>query len=132
MDKQQTTEGIAYCGLSCAICCHAGEGCLGCRKGGGREACGTRQCCLERGLEGCWRCESFPCSQGFSDEAWRGLTAGCVQMIKAMGVEAFAGLARSRLGESFDYGYLRYRTPQEIVAILRGDADVPQEGPDAR
>jgi hypothetical protein len=130
MSGSEGTESIAYCGLVCAVCSHAAEGCRGCRKGGGPEACYKRQCCGEQGLEGCWQCESVPCERGFDDPAWSGLTAGCIQMIRAMGVAAFASLARSRLGDGFDYGYLRYRTAAQIEAILRGEAEVPLEDPD--
>jgi hypothetical protein len=131
MNSKQVAS-IAYCGLSCAVCCHAAKGCRGCRDGGGPEVCEKRQCCEERGLGGCWQCEAFPCAKDFADEAWSGLTIGCVQMIKAIGIEAFHSLVKSRLGETFDYGYLRYRTPHDIEAILRGEHDVPQEDPDAR
>jgi hypothetical protein len=53
-------------------------------------------------------------------------------MIRAIGIQAFESLARSRLGDVFDYGYLRYRTPQEIEAMLRGEQDVPRDDPDAQ
>jgi len=132
MNSNAMAPGIAYCGLSCAICSHGAEGCPGCREGGGPEVCGQRQCCEERRFDGCWQCESFPCARHFADEAWSGLTIGCVQMIRAMGIEAFESLASSRLGATFDYGYLRYRTPHEIEAILRAEQDVPQDDPDAR
>jgi hypothetical protein len=132
MRSSEVTHGIAYCGLSCTICSHTAEGCIGCRAGGGPEVCGKRQCCEERRFDGCWQCGSFPCAGYFADEAWTGLTIGCVNMIRAMGPEAFESLARSRLGDSFDYGYLRYRAPQEIETILRGQQNVPQDDPDVR
>lgn len=132
MNDNEVFRGIASCGLSCAICSHAAEGCPGCGRGGGPSVCFARNCCLEHGFDGCWQCDSFPCPQFSSDDAWRGLTAGCVHVIQAMGVEAFATLARSRLGQDYDYGYLRYRTPQEIEGILRGEQDVPHDDPDAR
>jgi hypothetical protein len=132
MSCNKSASSLAYCGLSCAVCSHASEGCVGCRGGGGPEVCDTRQCCEERRLDGCWQCEGFPCAKFFADEAWTGLDIGCVQLIKALGPQAFMDLARSRLGEAFDYGYLRYRTPQEIEAILRGEQDVPHDDPDAR
>ncbi len=131
MKSDELVPSIAYCGLSCAVCSRTAEGCLGCRAGGDPEVCSNRQCCEERRSRGCWQCESFPCAEYLADEAWTGLTVGCVQMIRTMGIEAFESLVRSRLGDSFDYGYLRYRTPQEIEAILNGEQDVPRDDPDA-
>ncbi len=31
----------------------------GCRGGGGSESCQIRQCCIRKGLEGCWKCSEF-------------------------------------------------------------------------
>ena len=31
----------------------------GCRAGGGSEGCRIRQCCIEKGFEGCWECKEF-------------------------------------------------------------------------
>ena len=125
---------VAYCGLVCApVCIHVRNGCVGCSAGGGAEACHKRQCCEERTIDGCWQCDSFPCAkEAFGDEAWRGLTVGCVQMVSNMGAATFAALAVSRLGQAFDYGYLRYQTPEQVEAILRGEAEIPREDPDLR
>jgi hypothetical protein len=123
---------VAYCGLVCGpVCCHALEGCVGCGAGGGAEGCEKRECCRERQIEGCWQCADFPCGKGFyGDEAWRGLNVGCVQMVKEMGRERFGRFVLERLKKGFDYGYLRYQTPDGIRAILSGDVDIPREDPD--
>jgi hypothetical protein len=113
--------GIAYCGLSCAVCSHSSEGCKVCRAGGGPEQCNKRDCCVGKRLDGCWQCDSFPCGDFFADEAWTGLCIGCIRVIQEKGVEAFAGLVRSQLGDSFDYGHLRFRKPEEIKKML-GDS----------
>jgi len=132
--KASDAPELAYCGLICGpVCNHALEGCVGCNAGGGAEACAKRECCLERKIEGCWECAEFPCSKGlYGDEAWRGLNLGCVQMVKKMGKTEFSKLVLERLGKGFDYGYLRYQTPEHIEAILRGEADIPREDPDLR
>jgi len=113
----------AYCGLSCAVCSHLVEGCAGCRSGGGPDRCFKRECAQEQNLEGCWDCERFPCAPGFqaeeADEAWRGLTEGCCQVIRERGVETFLRLIRAKLGENYDYGYLRFKSPEEIVELLK-------------
>jgi len=123
---------VAYCGLVCQpVCTHAQSGCVGCGAGGGAEACAKRDCCRERQIEGCWQCDDFPCAQGaYGDDAWRGLNVGCVQLAKEMGTTGFGALVLERLGKGFDYGYLRYQTPEQIRAILLGEAEIPQEDPD--
>jgi len=120
---------VAYCGLVCSpVCSHALEGCVGCGAGGGAENCAKRACCLERRLEGCWQCADFPCAEGaYGDDAWRGLNVGCVQLAKEMGAKPCGKLISARLGKGFDYGYLRYQTPEGVGAILRGEADIPRE-----
>jgi len=132
--EQTGAAEVAYCGLVCdPVCIHARSGCVGCRAGGGPDSCDLRRCCEERGIEGCWQCISFPCAKGASgDDAWRGLNVGCVQMIVDMGAATFAALAVLRLGDGFDYGYLRYQTPDHVQAILHGEADIPREDPDVR
>ena len=55
--------GIAYCGLACCMCSENVD-CPGCRADGwiNWESCPNRRDCLDRDLEGCWACRSFPCA----------------------------------------------------------------------
>jgi hypothetical protein len=123
MTKEGSSAGAAYCGLVCAVCAHARAGCRGCREGGGDEVCHQRRCCVERGLAGCWECEDFPCDKGyFADEAWSGLCIGFVQAVREQGPEAVVRAARSALGETSDYGEYRFRDPEEVRAMLRGES----------
>ena len=117
---------IGYCGLSCAVCAHARSACPGCREGGGDAACVQRRCCRERGLEGCWECERFPCDKGyFADEAWRGLCIGCVTAIREVGRERFISAAREAFGETTNYGDRRYRTSDDVRDELGSDPERP-------
>ena len=119
MTRRESAEGVAYCGLVCAVCTHAFEGCTGCRSGGGDERCYQRQCCVGKKLDGCWQCPCFPCGRGyFAGEEWSGLCVGFVQAIKDSNVEAFAALVRSRLGEIVEYGDYRFKDPQEIKKAI--------------
>lgn len=65
MDRQ---KGMAYCGLACSLCCVAN--CPGCRSGGcsDKDWCKNYLCCKEKGLEGCWVCEDFPCQGTMLDK----------------------------------------------------------------
>jgi len=112
-------ESVAYCGLVCEVCRNVGKGCKGCRSRGGDANCFQRECCLEKGIDGCWKCEGFPCKKGyFADETWKGLCLGFVHCIKGSGIESFIGLVESRLGKTVDYGVYRFKKEQDIAALL--------------
>lgn len=55
-------KGIAYCGLACCVCSE-NENCVGCRNEGCKEKewCKSFNCCKEKGINGCWECDEFPC-----------------------------------------------------------------------
>lgn len=55
-------NGIGYCGLPCFLCKDR-ENCVGCKNDGckDKEWCKNLKCCKEKGLNGCWECETFPC-----------------------------------------------------------------------
>jgi len=122
--SEEMVNTVAYCGLICSLCRNGEKGCNGCRGGGGDGNCYQRRCCLEKGVDGCWHCEAFPCDKGyFADEEWEGLCRGFVQCIKDKGVEKFANLVQSKLGERIEYGDFRFKKEQEIAGILYGPGE---------
>lgn len=76
----QTKDKLAYCGLACILCSERGN-CLGCKSGGCKEHewCKNYNCCREKGINGCWECDEFPCNEG---------------MLKKMKIRAFARFAK--------------------------------------
>lgn len=118
-------DEIAYCGLDCSICIHASatrEGCAGCHQKGGPKDCYQRRCCIGKGLEGCWQCDEFPCSNGFfGNDEWKGLCIGCCQVIRKVGAERYAQLARKKMGEQIELGDYRFKSVEDIVNILMED-----------
>src|SRR5512138_1509398 len=66
MDRKALIDSIAYCGLVCGRC-HLRESCDGCKNTASlceRSAvCYQRNCCIQKGLEGCWECDDFPCGK---------------------------------------------------------------------
>jgi hypothetical protein len=126
MAEPDLTKTVAYCGLVCGVCAHATPqvaGCAGCRHGGGARDCYQRECCMANGLDGCWQCEEFPCDKGFfGDPAWNGLCIGAVQCVREHGVQGHVDRFVARLGRTVDYGEYRNKAPEEIAAILGGDA----------
>jgi len=127
LTSQELLETVAYCGLVCGLCVHAAperEGCAGCRNGGGSRDCHQRTCCTDKGLDGCWQCEVFPCDEGFfGDDAWRGLCIGSVRCVKKHGLPAYVDRLVSRLGRSLELGDYRHMSPDEVQGLLCGDSD---------
>lgn len=56
-------KGMAYCGLACVLCSE--EACPGCKAKGQKEGCECTvyQCAVSKGLDGCYECKEFPCSE---------------------------------------------------------------------
>ncbi len=65
----QREKGIAYCGLACCVCSE-NKNCEGCRNDGckDKEWCKNFNCCKAKGLNGCWECIEFPCSNSMLDK----------------------------------------------------------------
>ena len=119
MVDQELAGTVAYCGMICGACRNTQNGCVGCRKGGGHEVCHHRSCCKNKVIDGCWQCETYPCDAGyFADEAFRGLCRGFIQTIKDKGIDEFVSLVRSRFGKRIELGELRFKTEQEILAMI--------------
>ena len=84
--------GIARCGLACCLCSENGK-CGGCLSDTCHDTtkCENRKCCIEKGLPGCYACET-DCRKGLL----KGIrTYGFTLYIKRYGVESllteFAG-----------------------------------------
>jgi len=62
-------RGMAYCGLACCVCGENGA-CPGCRNEGckDKEWCKNFMCCKQKGMEGCWQCDEFPCTGSMLDK----------------------------------------------------------------
>ena len=123
--------GIAYCGLACCSCGELMD-CPGCRDSGckDKESCKNYRCCLKRGLDGCWECESFPCKDSMlKDKRIRAFS----QFIKIYGKEKLleclernekAGLVYHKAG-SLDGDYDLPESEEGIIElILTGEIEV--------
>lgn len=108
-------KGFAYCGLACCICSE-NENCVGCRNEGCKDKdwCKNYNCCREKGINGCWECEDFPCQGG---------------MLNKMRIRAFARFI-AEYGESELLKNLERNENARIVyhyeGQLIGDYDIPQ------
>lgn len=62
-NADNTDRTLAYCGLACSECSR--QDCPGCQRLGceGADSCAILSCVRDRGLEGCFACDTFPCDQ---------------------------------------------------------------------
>jgi hypothetical protein len=113
-------NSFAPCGLICGLCKETHEGCKGCRFGGGDQNCYQLNCCKEKGIAGCWECESFPCDKGyFVDEKWKGVITGFARCVREDGAEKLYEFIKSRFGNSINYHDLTSISEEKILKMLR-------------
>lgn len=108
------TRGIAYCGQPC-VCSHK-QGCPGCRNEGcsGKDWCKSIKCCREKGMDGCWQCDEFPCDNPmFKTPRVRVF----VRFISEYGEEAFMTALEKNEADGMQYHY---------SVELTGDYDKPE------
>ena len=87
----------------------SGEGCPGCRAGGGYPGCQIRVCAKERGLELCSQCADFPCEHVEALAArYPTLIADNARM-KAAGLEHWLTEQKERERRGVVYADIRYR-----------------------
>ena len=118
-------KGIAYCGLACAIC-GQNETCVGCRNEGCKDKdwCKNFKCCKEKGLNGCWECNDFPCSGGMLDKA---RIRAFASFIKKYGEDEFLECLEKNEKNGIVYHYPasifgdydKYETEEEIMDMIK-------------
>jgi hypothetical protein len=87
----------------------SGEGCPGCRAGGGYPGCQIRVCARERGLELCSQCPDFPCKHVEALAArYPTLIADNVRM-KVVGLEQWLIEQKERARRGVVYADIRYQ-----------------------
>ena len=119
---RQLRDTVAYCGLICGVCPGAGQ--CDCRTAPKPEeaGCYQRNCCIEKGINGCWACENFPCDKryfGAEHGGWRGLCVASVEYARKHGLTALVDLVVRKHGSRMDHSPYMRKTPEEALQILR-------------
>lgn len=128
MENKEIADSIAYCGLICGMCqpahiCHCKTE-NHCGKRLSKEGCFQYQCCIEKGLKGCWECELAPCGKDMLAPDKIKLRA-FIRCMKEDGLENFdkaiknnaqQGVVYHRKGIYGDYDL---ETEEEVLALLR-------------
>ena len=135
MNVEQIKNSIAYCGLICFLCSFDGScDCKKdnhCGKKASPEGCFQYNCCIEKGLNGCWECSNAPCDKDmFSPIEAKQISArrklrAFIACIKEDGIEKFfqyivnnteKGIVYHRNGVYGDYDL---ETEEKILCLLR-------------
>ena len=126
MEKQALIESIAYCGLVCGRC-HQRTECDGCKNTAklcDRSAvCYQRNCCLQKGLQGCWECTDFPCGKDMHSPAHDLRIRAFVTFIKAEGAETLIDCLLRNEAQGIFYGHNRdydgKKSEEEVIQLLK-------------
>jgi hypothetical protein len=87
----------------------SGEGCPGCRAGGGYPGCQIRVCARERGLELCARCPDFPCAHVEALAARYPTLIADNRRLQAVGLEQWLTEQKERVRRDVVYADFRYQ-----------------------
>jgi len=98
----------------------SGEGCPGCRAGGGYPECQIRVCARERGLELCARCPDLPCEHIEALAATYPILIADNRRIQAVGLAQWLLEQQERARRGVVYADIRYRSHDQET-----DADEP-------
>lgn len=126
MTVREVADNIAYCGLVCVFC-HLADSCDGCKTETnccGRHlapgGCHQYNCCVSKGLSGCWECVEFPCGEDMFGEGHDARIRAFVRCAKEEGVEKLAEYVLKNQEKGIVYGHQRdYDGLDSEEAVLR-------------
>jgi hypothetical protein len=126
MDKQALVDSIAYCGLVCGRC-HLRTECDGCKQTASlceRSAvCYQRNCCIRKGLQGCWECAEFPCGRDMHSPSHDLRIRAFVAFIRTEGAETLIDCLLKNEGQGIFYGqdrdYDGRKSEEEVIRLLK-------------
>lgn len=135
MNIEQIANSVAYCGLICSLCrddvecnCKTDNHC---GKRLSKEGCFQFDCCVRKGINGCWECSEAPCDKDmFSPNKTERISSrtklrAFITCIKEDGIDNFAkyisnnaknGIIYHRNGIYGDYDL---KTEEDILQLLR-------------
>ena len=128
MRKEEIINSIAYCGLLCLFCRPSAV--CSCRKSNNcgkllsPDGCFQYNCCITKGINGCWECPEAPCGKEMLAEDKIKLRA-FITCIKEDGIDRFAeyivrnaknGIIYHRNGYVGDYDLV---SEVEVIKLVR-------------
>jgi len=111
MTIQELANSIGYCGLICKLC-HEADRCGGCKSETnccGRHlsegGCFQYNCCVGKGLNGCWECEEGPCDKDMFSEEHDIRNRAFIKCAKQEGILKLAEYVYGNQEKGIKYGY---------------------------
>lgn len=108
---KEVVDSVGYCGLVCRLC-HLSDKCSGCKSDNnccGRHlsdtGCYQYNCCIRKGINGCWECDEFPCSEDMFSESHDLRLRAFIRFIKEEGLDKLAECLVKNQENGTLYGY---------------------------
>lgn len=113
MELHEIIESVGHCGLICSLC-HEADQCAGCKSANnccGRhlrpEGCYQYQCCIAKGIDGCWECEIGPCREDMFGESHDVRNRTFIKVARTEGIDKLAGYVLKNRESGIIYGWNR-------------------------
>jgi len=135
MDSKDIAHNIGYCGLVCSLC-HEADVCGGCKSDSnccGRhmseEGCFQFDCCVNKGLNGCWECTESPCDRDMFSEHHDIRNRTFVKIAKMEGIEMLAEYVAKNQKNGIFYGWNRdydhLESEEAVIDLLHNGLNSP-------
>ena len=128
MSIKEVADSIGYCGLICRFC-HESDHCNGCKSNNnccGRhlseQGCFQYNCCVNKGINGCWECSESPCTKDMFNEHHNIRNRTFVKVAKAEGIDKLAQYVLVNQNNGILYGwnkdYDNLESEEAIIDLL--------------
>ena len=127
----EIAASIGYCGLVCKLC-HLSDKCSGCKSEHnccGRHLSGSGcyqyNCCVNKGIEGCWECEDFPCAEDMFSDSHDVRLRAFIRCAKEEGIEQLAEYVLVNSQKGIRYGHKKdydgLGSEEAVLSLLRSN-----------
>jgi len=124
----EVVQNMGYCGLVCSLC-HEADQCTGCKSDQNccgrhlsKEGCLHYNCCVEKGIMGCWECEVGPCGEDMFSEYHDVRNRTFIKVAKNEGIEKLAEYILNNQQNEIIYGYNKdydnLETEEAVIDLL--------------
>lgn len=107
----EIADSIGYCGLVCKFC-HEADKCEGCKSKGNccgrylsKNGCHQYNCCVEKGIKGCWECDIAPCDKDMFSNQHDIRNKTFIKCAKHDGIEKLAEYVLRNKENGIKYGW---------------------------
>lgn len=128
-EVEAIAKNIGYCGLVCNLC-HLAGSCGGCKSVNNQCArhlsesgCYQYNCCVTKGINGCWECEDYCCGKDMFSDSHDIRLRAFVRFAKEEGIEKLAECLWNNQQHGIRYGYKKdydgLGSEEAVLKLLR-------------